>query len=98
VFNAICCKELGRNITSISYEEFDELLRRIDTLSTFKERQYHLEPFYESDPMTPEQFRSLKNYNFFDILLFEYYSHRDKDLIKRQLEEHNLNKLRCEFK
>ena len=98
VFNSICCRELGRNITSISYNEFDELLRRIDNTATFKERQYHLEEFYEHDPMTPEQFRSLKLYNFYDFLLFEYYSHRDKDLIKRQLEEHSLKKLKCEFK
>ena len=36
VFNAICCKELGRNITSISYEEFNELLTRIDTAIPFR--------------------------------------------------------------
>lgn len=98
VFNAICCKELGRNITSISYEEFNELLTRIDTLSTFRERQYHLEEFYENDAMSPQQFKSLKSYNFYDILLFEYYQHRDKDLIKRQLVAHNMEKLKCEFK
>ena len=97
VFNAICCKELGRNITSISKDEIEELMTKIDTLPAFKERQYHLEPFYESDPMTAEQFRSLKNYNFFDILLFEYYSHRNKDLIYQQLEAHSLKKLKCEF-
>tara|TARA_R110000796_G_scaffold63084_8_gene145389 strand:- start:1461 stop:1757 length:297 start_codon:yes stop_codon:yes gene_type:complete len=98
VFNAICCKELGRNITSISYEEFNELLTRIDTLSTFRERQYHLEEFYKNDAMSPQQFKSLKSYNFYDILLFEYYQHRDKDLIKRQLDVHNMEKLKCEFK
>ena len=97
IFNAICSLFFKRNIVYLKLEEMKELLDKIDEGYEIVPRKYHLEDYYEAEPMTAANYKSLCKYNFYDSLLFEYAALKERLVIFKKLEKHNLELQKCEF-
>ena len=59
--------------------------------------RYDLHEYYKNDPMSQHEFYSLKNYNFYDTLFFEYAQHKDGERIFKELYEYESKKLNLSF-
>ena len=62
--------------------------------------KYLLDNFYiikYKNPMSQHEFYSLKNYNFYDTLFFEYAQHKDGERIFKELYEYESKKLNLSF-
>tara|TARA_R110000782_G_scaffold263625_2_gene356357 strand:- start:87 stop:545 length:459 start_codon:yes stop_codon:yes gene_type:complete len=97
IYNAICSFYFKRNVFYLKEEEMEILLNEIDKELEIIPRCYHLEDLYEEEPMTAANFKSLKKYNFYDLLLFEYATHKDKKLIFEKMIDYNSKLRKCEF-
>tara|TARA_R100000951_G_scaffold113864_2_gene116842 strand:+ start:651 stop:1106 length:456 start_codon:yes stop_codon:yes gene_type:complete len=97
VFNPFCSFYLKRNITNITEDELTEMMNKIDKCEIINNCSYHFIEYYKKAPINQYQFYSLKNYNFYDMLLFEYCSHRDRERIWRELSIFKQNKLKVIF-
>jgi hypothetical protein len=98
IFNAICSLFFKRNIVYLKQDEMSKLLDEIDKGYEIIPRKYHLEDYYEEEPMTAGNFKSLCKYNFYDLLIFEYSSSKDRDEIFKKMEEYNCELQKCLFK
>ena len=74
-----------------------EILDKIDEGYTIIPRKYHLEDYYEQEPMTAANYKSLCKYNFYDGLLFEYATLKDREIIFKKMEKYNKELQKCEF-
>ena len=97
IFNAICSLFFKRNVVFLKLDELKELLDEIDEGYEIIPRKFHLECYYEEEPMTAANYKSLCKYNFYDGLLFEYAALKDRLVIFKKLEKHNLELQKCEF-
>lgn len=97
VFNPFCSHHLKRNIANVSKEELSSMMDKIDSEEITNNKCFHYIEYYQKDPVNQYQFYSLKNYNFFDMLLFEYCSHRNRKKSWRELTIYTQEKLRVTF-
>lgn len=97
IFNAICSLFFKRNVVYLKLGEMKQILDQIDEGYQIVPRKYHLEDYYEEEPMTAANYKSLCKYNFYDGLLFEYAALKERMVIFKKLEKHNLELQRCEF-
>ena len=97
IFNAICSLFFKRNVVYLKLGEMKQILDQIDEGYQIVPRKYHLEDYYEEEPMTAANYKSLCKYNFYDGLLFEYAALKERLVIFKKLEKHNLELQRCEF-
>ena len=97
IFNAVCSLYFKRNVVFLKLEEIKELLDKIDEGYSITPRKYHLESYYEEEPMTAANYKSLCKYNFYDALLFEYATLGDRMVIFKKMEKYNLAIRKCEF-
>ena len=97
IFNAICSLFFKRNVVYLKLEEMKQILDQIDEGYEIIPRKYHLESYYEEEPMTAANYKSLCKYNFYDSLLFEYAALKERMVIFKKLEKHNLELQQCEF-
>lgn len=97
IFNANCSLFFKRNVVYLKMEEMKTILDEIDKGYEIVPRKYHLEDYYEEEPMTPGNFKSLCKYNFYDLLIFEYASSKDRDVIFKKMKEYNRQLQNCLF-
>lgn len=97
IFNAVCSLFFKRNVVHLKLEEMEKILDEIDLGYEIVPRKYHLEEYYEEEPMTPGNFKSLCKYNFYDLLIFEYSSSKDRDVIFKKMKEYNEKLQNCLF-
>lgn len=97
IFNAICSLFFKRNVVYLKLKEMKQILDQIDEGYQIVPRKYHLEDYYEEEPMTAANYKSLCKYNFYDGLLFEYAALKERMVIFKKLEKHNLELQKCEF-
>lgn len=97
VFNPFCSNYLKRNISYITRDELSEMIDKIDENIIINNCCFHFKEYYEKYPINQYQFYSFKNYNSYDMLLFEYCSHRDRDKTLKEFEIFNKNKLKVIF-
>ena len=97
IFNAMCSYYFKKNVVYLKITQMIELLDHIDESYEIIPRKYHLEEFYEEEPLTPSNYKSLMLYNFYDGLLFEYSRHGNRDIILKKMENYNLDLQKCSF-
>ena len=97
IFNPFLTKYYKRHIVSISKNEIDEILDLIDNKGVFINPIYHLQKYYEDEPLDRHQYYSLYNYNFYDMLIFDYLKHKNRDLVFKKLEDYETEKLTVLF-
>tara|TARA_R100000541_G_scaffold53146_1_gene61071 strand:- start:612 stop:1067 length:456 start_codon:yes stop_codon:yes gene_type:complete len=98
IFNPFTTLHLKRNIFGINPKEVESILDIIDSEGIVNNPRYDLNEYYQKDPMSQHEFYSLKNYNFYDSLFFEYAEHHDKEKVFRELNEYETRKLNISFK
>ena len=97
IYNAICSLFCKRNVVYLKIDEMKEILDKIDEGYSIIPRKYHLEDYYEQEPMTAANYKSLCKYNFYDGLLFEYATLKDREVIFKKMEKYNKELQKCEF-
>jgi|TARA_R110000796_G_scaffold138738_1_gene254897 hypothetical protein len=97
IFNPFTALYLQRNIYSITDDEVNSIINEIDTNGIINNPRYDLHEYYKNDPMSQHEFYSLKNYNFYDTLFFEYAQHKDGERIFKELYEYESKKLNLSF-
>tara|TARA_R110002124_G_scaffold175519_2_gene343298 strand:+ start:2050 stop:2505 length:456 start_codon:yes stop_codon:yes gene_type:complete len=97
VFNPFLTRYYKRHIVKISKNEIIEILDLIDNKGIINNPIYHLNKYYEEEPLDKHQQYSLYNYNFYDMLFFDYLTHRDRDLLHTRLAEYEHDKLTVYF-
>ena len=97
IFNPFTTFHLQRNIYSISDDEVVSIMNHIDTIGIINNPRYDLEEYYLNDPMSQYEFYSLKNYNFYDSIFFEYADHKDRKRVFTELKEFESKKLNISF-
>ena len=97
IFNPFTTLHLKRNIFAVTPKEVEDILELIDTEGIINNPRFDLNEFYKKDPMTQHEFYSLKNYNFYDSLFFEYADHKDRERVFRELNEYETKKLNISF-
>ena len=97
IFNAMCSYYFKKNVVYLKTSQMVELLDHIDKGFEIVPRKYHLEEYYEQEPMTASNYKSLMLYNFYDNLLFEYSRHLNRDIILKKMENYNLDLQKCSF-
>lgn len=97
IFNAMTSLFLGRNVVHMTKAEMEKMLDEIDKGFEITPRRYHLENYYKEFPMTPPDFQSLMKFNFYDMLVFKYISHKDKEKVFKQMEQRDIELRKCDF-
>ena len=97
IFNPFVTLYLGRNVFALTKKEMDEILDHIDTEGIVNNLRFDLDEYYKKDPMSQHEFYSLKNYNFYDALFFEYADHKDRARVFEELNEYETRKLNISF-
>ena len=97
IYNSICSLYFKKNVVYLNKIDMTTLLDEIDTKLEIIPRCFHLEELYKVEPMTPANYKSLVKYNFYDLLLFEYSNHKDRDIIFMKMEQYNSKLRKCEF-
>lgn len=99
IFNPICSLYFKKNICSIKKFELEEILDLIDNDEfDIKPRMFHLNSYYKSEPMSSDEFFSLTKYNFYDLLIFDYVRHRDREKTITEYEKYEDDRLQVRFK
>ena len=97
IFNALCSFYFKRNVVYLKLDEMKILLDEIDKDFEIIPRRYHLEELYLEEPMSPANYKSLCKYNFYDLLLFEYASSKNRETIFKKMENYNEDLQKCQF-
>tara|TARA_R100000541_G_scaffold30714_1_gene39642 strand:+ start:3612 stop:4067 length:456 start_codon:yes stop_codon:yes gene_type:complete len=97
VYNPFSSFYLQRNIVDISKEEMITMMDEIDKIGIVNNPRFDLQEYYKNEPLSPFQFQSLKKYNYYDTLLFEYVDHKNRKKTFKDLEEHRKSKLIISF-
>ena len=97
VFNPFLSYHLKRNIYRVSKTELDQVMDLIDEKNIINNKKYHLIEFYKEEPISQYDFFCLKNYNFYDTLLFEYITHKEREQVYERLKKFESDKLKINF-
>ena len=98
IFNPFTTLYLNRNIFALTTKEVESILDIIDSEGIINNPRYDLNEYYKDDPMSQHEFFSLKNYNFYDALFFEYADHKDREKVFEELNKYESRKLNISFK
>ena len=97
IFNPFTTFFLKRNVFYLEKIDIITILDEIDEKGIINNPKYDLMEFYKKEPMTQYEFYSMKNYNFYDSIFFEYTSHGDRNLVFKEIEEYEKSKLVIDF-
>ena len=97
IFNAMSSYCFHKNVVYLKISQMIEILDEIDRGYEIVPRKYHLEEYYEEEPMTASNYKSLMKYNFYDNLLFEYSRHGNREIILKKMENYNIELQKCTF-
>lgn len=98
IFNPFTTLYLKRNIFALTTKDVESILDIIDSEGIVNNPRYDLNEYYKDDPMSQHEFFSLKNYNFYDALFFEYADHKDRERVFEELNKYESRKLNISFK
>ena len=73
------------------------MMDEIDKIGIVNNPRFDLQEYYKNEPLSPFQFQSLKKYNYYDTLLFEYVDHKNRKKTFKDLEEYRKSKLIISF-
>tara|TARA_R110000803_G_scaffold134452_5_gene201543 strand:- start:3399 stop:3854 length:456 start_codon:yes stop_codon:yes gene_type:complete len=97
VYNPFLTSYYKRHIVEISKNEITEILDLIDSKGIINNPIYHLNKYYEEEPLNRHQQYSLYNYNFYDMLFFDYLTHKNRKLVYKRLKKYEKDKLTVQF-
>jgi len=98
IYNPFTTFYLKRNIFGITKAEAITIMDEIDNNNIINNPRFDMEEYYQKYPMTQYEFYSLKNYNFYDCLFFEYADHKDRAIVLEELMIFQSKKLNLTFK
>tara|TARA_R110000765_G_scaffold260253_1_gene360474 strand:+ start:463 stop:918 length:456 start_codon:yes stop_codon:yes gene_type:complete len=97
VFNAMSSLYLKRNVVQMTEQEMEKILDDIDEEYQIIPRKFHLETYYKEYPMQADDYKSLMKFNFYDLLIFEYISHKDRNIVFNKMVAKDKELRNCDF-
>tara|TARA_B110000977_G_scaffold53173_1_gene72273 strand:- start:438 stop:686 length:249 start_codon:yes stop_codon:yes gene_type:complete len=78
-------------------QEMEKILDDIDEEYQIIPRKFHLETYYKEYPMQADDYKSLMKFNFYDLLIFEYISHKDRNIVFNKMVAKDKELRNCDF-
>lgn len=97
VYNPFLTFYYKRHIVKISKNEINEILDLIDDNKITNNMTYHYDEYYQLEPLNEHEHYALYNYNFYDMLFFDYMKHKNRKKLFRRLKKHEQDKLYVQF-